>query len=179
MSIIAGFFILLFLIISYLCMKYYIKDVSLDNNSDVLLLTCIDFRFLYRINKFMNKLGYKNNYDHFTLAGASLGVNAGVNKMIRSWQKTWWDHLRLAISLHKIKKIIIIDHEDCGAYKKFLGFNNEIEDAQNPNIIPTSEINIHSKYLRNAYALIKKVYPWLSIDLYIIGLKSNFINILP
>lgn len=148
-----------------------------SDTADVLLLTCLDYRFFERIAAFMNKKGYTNNYDQFILAGASLGLAHEVNPMIAQWNQTWWDHLKLAVQLHKVKKVIIIDHEDCGAYRELLGFDNKIEDLKDPNIIPIKEVHIHSHYLKQAYSKIKKAYPSLIVELYLIGLTDNIIPI--
>jgi hypothetical protein len=63
----------------------------------------------------MDRLGFNNNYDYFILAGGSLGL---VQTNFTEWKQTALDHVGLAIQLHKIEQIIIIDHADCGAYKK-------------------------------------------------------------
>jgi len=55
-----------------------------------------------------------NNYDHVVLAGASLGA---VSYKFPGWDATFWEHLDVAIKLHHIRKVIVLDHRDCGAYK--------------------------------------------------------------
>ncbi len=127
----------------------------------------------------MNEKGLTGNYDHFVLAGSSLGLSAKTNPIIESWQSTWNNHLDIAIRFHSISKVIIIDHEDCGAYKEFLGFNNRDEDIAMPNIIPAKELDIHSKYLRAAYRQIRTSRPELKVELYMIGLQDNVVRISP
>jgi carbonic anhydrase len=34
-----------------------------------------------------------------------------------AWATTFWDHVQVAIDLHHIHKVVIMDHRDCGAYK--------------------------------------------------------------
>lgn len=152
---------------------------SIGSQADAMLLTCLDYRFFTRIDDFMIKKGFQDRYDAFILAGSSLGLNPQVSPMIANWQKTWWNHLELAYNLHKIKGVIIIDHEDCGAYKEFLGYNDETEDLQKAHIIPASELQIHSKYLREAYRRIKERYPDLTVELYMIGLYQDVVPVLP
>ncbi|MBX3226346.1 MAG: hypothetical protein KIT84_42815 [Labilithrix sp.] len=60
--------------------------------------------------------GLKDRYDHVAIAGAALGA---VTPLKPHWNETFWDHVDLAIALHKVKKLIIIEHQDCGAYKAF------------------------------------------------------------
>jgi carbonic anhydrase len=121
------------------------------HNAKTILLTCIDFRFIDDIVNQMNKLGYMYNYDEFILAGASLGYNgiSGYN----NWAQVFNDHINLALSLHHIKEIIIIDHMDCGAYKKVylpseLAGSNEREKH-------VLNLHIATKTLSNLYPVIK------------------------
>lgn len=36
------------------------------------------------------------------------------------WKDSLYDHINLAVELHKIHDVYIIEHQDCGAYKEFL-----------------------------------------------------------
>jgi carbonic anhydrase len=55
-----------------------------------------------------------NKYDLVTIAGAALGATTPLRP---HWGVMFWEHLELAISLHKIKEVYIVEHESCGAYK--------------------------------------------------------------
>src|SRR5579872_1549189 len=88
--------------------------VGPKHQAKVLLLSCIDFRFIDKISRFMDESGYRGDYDYFILAGASLGVN---QQEFPEWSPTWWEHVDLALSLHSIQKIIVFGHEDCGAFR--------------------------------------------------------------
>ena len=35
------------------------------------------------------------------------------------WAKTLFDHIEISKNLHHIKKVVLFDHLDCGAYKTF------------------------------------------------------------
>jgi len=86
-----------------------------DHEADALLLTCMDFRFFLKIAEMMKGI----KYDHVILAGAALGVVVEDPDCLREkarWKDTFFDHLELAIALHKIKKVIVLEHRDCGAY---------------------------------------------------------------
>lgn len=91
----------------------YLKKLKVDpdpkHEADVLLLTCMDFRFFLTIAEIMNGI----KYDHVVLAGAALGA---VQKERKYWGKTFFDHLELAIDLHKVKNVFVMEHRDCGAY---------------------------------------------------------------
>src|SRR5437762_10698372 len=47
-------------------------------------------------------------------AGAAIGV---VAEPFKDWHKAFWDNLATSIQLHNIKKVIAINHRDCGAAK--------------------------------------------------------------
>ena len=79
-----------------------------------LVLSCIDYRFVDKTNAFLKKEYKCVLFDKFNLAGSSLGSNKN-----RDWRCTFLHHVKLAIELHDITKIIIIDHENCAAYKLY------------------------------------------------------------
>jgi carbonic anhydrase len=89
-----------------------------------LVLSCMDYRF---INETIDYL-YNNvssNFDYFVLAGSSLGYNQSIkHDTPDDWSKTFEEHIDLAIELHDIKEIIVIDHMDCGYYKAV--YKNEL-----------------------------------------------------
>ena len=84
-------------------------DPDPNHEADVLLLTCMDFRFFLTIAEIMKGI----KYDHVVLAGAALGA---VQCQKEYWGKTFFDHLKLAIDLHKIRNVFVMEHRDCGAY---------------------------------------------------------------
>jgi carbonic anhydrase len=86
-----------------------IVDPDPNHEADLLLLTCMDFRFFLTISEIMK--GVK--YDHVVLAGAALGTQ---QEKFPYWGKTFFDHLGLAIDLHKIREVVVLEHRDCGAY---------------------------------------------------------------
>ena len=79
----------------------------------------------------------EGKYDQFILAGASLGAE---NDKYPAWGKTFWEHVQVAIDLHGIRKIIVMDHRDCGVYKEILG----IDLAANP----AREFDVHAAQMR-------------------------------
>ena len=119
-----------------------------DHDANVMVLTCIDFRFMDIVITFLIDNGYMNDYDQFILAGASLGCNTALNldpnsqysntipslndPATNTWKNVFYQHVNLSHALHDIKKIIIIDHMDCGAYKYFYGLKGENSDLVEP-----------------------------------------------
>ncbi|HEX5703975.1 MAG TPA: hypothetical protein VFX97_12295 [Pyrinomonadaceae bacterium] len=91
----------------------YLKDLHVvgddDHKADVLLLTCLDFRFFVKISNLMKDI----KYDHVVLAGAALG---GVVQGKEHWHQTFLDHVDLAVKLHEVPAILVMQHRDCGAF---------------------------------------------------------------
>ncbi|HEV7891586.1 MAG TPA: carbonic anhydrase [Pyrinomonadaceae bacterium] len=88
----------------------HLKDLK---KAEVLLLTCMDFRFFEQIARVMRNAGFEGKYDHVILAGAALGAVVPVKE---HWHKTFFDHLELAEKLHHVEAVIVLEHRDCGAY---------------------------------------------------------------
>jgi carbonic anhydrase len=81
---------------------------------EAMVLSCIDPRFQELVSKYTASRKLTGKYSQFTMAGAAVGVVAPVFK---DWHKTFWDNLGASIQLHKIEKVIVINHRDCGAAK--------------------------------------------------------------
>jgi len=133
----------------------------MKSNYKAMVLSCIDPRFQPIVYNYLKKKKLIGKYSSFTIAGASLGVTAA---KFKKWHKTFWDNIETSIKLHKIKKLIVINHRDCGAAKiinRKKIFSNYIET------------NIHRDSLQKIKKLFKKKYPRLSIELNIISLNKK------
>lgn len=98
---------------------------SMENSSNIhkansLVLSCIDYRFIGQTMDYLYGINNKNDFDYFVLAGASLGYNQSIDTS-GIWSSTYEEHIRIAIKLHHIKEIIVIDHMDCGYYSAIYG----------------------------------------------------------
>jgi hypothetical protein len=92
----------------------YQSVTHVSPRKNVLLLSCMDLRLLDNLVKFMNFENLENRYDQFILAGAAAGA-----MMMPSWHKAFFDHLVLAVGLHQITYVYLVEHRDCGAYLEF------------------------------------------------------------
>jgi len=133
----------------------------MKSNYKAMVLSCIDPRFQPIIYNYLKKKKLIGKYSSFTIAGASLGVTA---TKFKKWHKVFWENFDTSIKLHNIKKLIIINHRDCGAAKiinREKIFSNDIET------------NIHRDSFQKIKKLFKKKYPRLSIELNIISLNKK------
>ena len=126
-----------------------------------MVLSCMDPRFQPIIFNYLKKKKLNGKYSSFTIAGSAIGVTA--NKF-KKWHKTFWDNLDISIKLHKIKKLIVINHRDCGAAKIING---------KKNFNKIIETKIHKKSFLNIKKKFKKKYPKLLIEFKIISLNKK------
>jgi carbonic anhydrase len=85
---------------------------------EAMVLGCIDPRLQEPVHDYLKKRGLIGQYSQFTFAGAAIGV---VAPKFASWHETFWDNLAVSSELHHIKRVIAIDHRDCGAAKLAYG----------------------------------------------------------
>lgn len=126
-----------------------------------MVLSCIDPRFQTIVSNYLNKRKLKGKYSLFTIAGAAIGVTS---KKFKSWQKTFLENFATSIKLHKIKKLIVINHLDCGAAKIVNG--KKIFNLKN-------EKKIHKDSFSKIKKILLKRYPNINIELNIINLKNK------
>ena len=129
-----------------------------------MVLSCIDPRFQSIVYNYLKKKKLSGKYSSFTIAGAAVGVTA--NKF-KNWHKTFWDNIDASIKLHKIKKLIVINHRDCGAAKIING---------KKNFSKINETRIHKLSFQKIKKIFKKKYPKLKIELKLISLNKKIEN---
>jgi carbonic anhydrase len=136
--------------------------VHAAGGTEALLLSCMDYRLVHQTEKYMSGRGLQGKYDHIILAGAALGA---LTDKFPAWNKTFWEHLDVAIKLHNIQKVILMDHRDCGAYKVILGTDFGKE--------PAKETEIHAEKLRELRKLVKEKNPKLEVELLLMDLDGK------
>ena len=133
----------------------------MKSNYKAMVLSCIDPRFQPIVYNYLKRKKLKGKYSSFTMAGSSIGVTA---TKFKRWHKTFWDNIDISIKLHQIKKLIVINHRDCGAAKIING---------NKEFSRINETKIHKDSFKKIKKIFKKKYPKLSIELNIISLNSG------
>ena len=126
-----------------------------------MVLSCMDPRFQPIVYNYLKKRKLSGKYSSFTIAGAAVGVTA---TKFKKWHKTFWENLNTSIKIHKIEKLIVINHKDCGAAKIVNGkkeFNN------------LNELKIHKTSFNKIKKLIKKKHPKLKIELGLMSLNKK------
>jgi carbonic anhydrase len=130
-----------------------------------MVLSCMDPRFQPIVYNYLKKKKLIGKYSAFTIAGSAIGVTAS---KFKKWHKTFWDNIDTSIKLHKIKKLIVINHRDCGAAKIING-KKEFNRA--------NETKIHKNSFLKLKKLFRKKYPKLKIELKLISLNKKVENL--
>ena len=130
-----------------------------------MVLSCMDPRFQPIVYNYLKKKKLIGKYSAFTIAGSAIGVTAS---KFKKWHKTFWDNIDTSIKLHKIKKLIVINHRDCGAAKIING-EKEFNRA--------NETKIHKNSFLKLKKLFRKKYPKLTIELKLISLNQKVENL--
>jgi carbonic anhydrase len=140
----------------------WLPEARAAGATDALLLSCMDFRLMADIERYMSGRKLRGKYDHIVLAGASLGA---LTDQYPAWGKTFWEHLDIAIKLHGIHTVIVMDHRDCGAYKVILGPGHAKD--------PKTEKDVHAAQLRKLKAQIAQKYPKLKVEMLLMALDGK------
>jgi len=86
---------------------------------EALAIMCIDYRLVDDAVRFFDTDRHLvKQYDLVALAGASL---AAVAPAFPSSSAAFWDHVAIARQLHNIKRVVMLDHRQCGAYRVQFG----------------------------------------------------------
>ncbi|MFN0315602.1 MAG: hypothetical protein ACKVQA_11270 [Burkholderiales bacterium] len=114
------------------------------------------------IERYMTKRGMRDNYDHIVLAGAALGA---ITDKFPAWNQTFWEHLDVAIKLHHIHTVMVMDRRYCGAYKVVLGEDFLKNKAK--------ETEIHGTQLRTLKGKVLEKHEHLKVEMLLMGLKGD------
>ena len=127
-----------------------------------MVLSCIDPRFQLPVFKFIKKKNLISKHSSFTIAGAAVGVT---HNKFKKWHKAFIDNLAASIQLHKIEKLIVVNHEDCGAIKLAENKKNYVEDE------------IHKNSFQKLKKVINKNFTKLKLEFYILRLDQKILRV--
>jgi carbonic anhydrase len=125
-------------------------------------ITCIDYRLVDDGVKFFDSQKLTNDYDQVALAGASL---AAVSDKFPESNAAFWNHIGIAKQLHNIKKVIVLDHRDCGAFKVAYGKAYRGDRA--------GETAQHKAVMQQVKDRLAKEHPDLAGEFYLMALDGT------
>jgi hypothetical protein len=123
-----------------------------EGEYDAMLLSCIDPRMVTPVYKYMEGQGLSGKYSQFCIAGAAIAV---VAPKFAAWPPAFWDNAATSLQLHRINKIIAIDHRDCGAARVAYGDDS----IANPQV----ETRTHREVLAEFRAAVAEHQPQLAV----------------
>ena len=136
--------------------------IAATGDYEAMVVSCIDPRFQLPVTKYTVKRHLTGKYSHFVFAGAAIGV---VAPAFQDWHKTFWDNLAATIQLHNIKKVIEINHRDCGAAKIAYG------EAAVKN--KDAETETHRKALAEFRKQVNEKQPKLGVETGLMSLNGR------
>lgn len=116
----------------------------MSHTCDAIVVCCIDFRFQKYIRDWTDKNLKNKTFDLVGFAGSTKDLNTVLKQ------------IDISVQLHNINQVILIHHEECGAYGK------------------DSTPKRHASDLKKARREILKKYPNLKVDLYYLLLNGKF-----
>jgi hypothetical protein len=129
---------------------------------DSMLLSCIDPRLVEPVHDWMAGRGLRGQYSQFIIAGAAVGV---VAPEFADWRKAFWDNLATSVQLHRIGRLIAVDHRDCGAAK--LAYGDERLKT------PESEAALHREVFVEFRSQVGKRFPDLKLETGLMALNGG------
>ncbi len=129
---------------------------------EAMVLSCIDPRFQDLVSQQQARDGLGGRYSAFTIAGAAIGV---VAPAFKTWHQTFWENLAASVQLHHIKKVIVVNHRDCGAARIAYG-----EDMV---ATPAAETATHQTALLEFRKQLKERHPHLGVQLGLMSLNGQ------
>lgn len=149
--------------------KVDMSDPSLSKRHEAttLLISCVDFRLRDETEKLMrNHLNLADDYDEISIPGASL---AFVTDQYPHWGKTLHDIIDLLKNLHHIKRVVFLDHRNCGAYTLLKGKDHATTKEK--------ETFCHTQVFSETKAKMSKEFPHLEVHTLLMGLDGTVENI--
>jgi hypothetical protein len=137
-----------------------------EGQYEAMLVTCIDPRFVEHSHRYMNERGLAGRYSHLAIAGAGL---AAVAPSFETWRPVFWDNVGTSLDLHHIKKLIVLDHRDCGAAKVAYG---------EPSIDgPLIETELHRRVLAELVHQASWRTPTLEVECWLMDLAGGLLQL--
>jgi carbonic anhydrase len=112
--------------------------------ADAAVVACIDFRFQKFIRTWIDNNLTGKTFDYIGWAGSTKNLDSVL------------EQIGISVRLHQIKQVVLIHHEECGAYGE------------------ESTPERHAEDLKKARAATLAKYPDLAVDLYYLHLDGAF-----
>ena len=133
-----------------------------EGSYEAMVLSCIDPRFPELVRDYTQQHGLTGKFSQFVIAGAAIGV---VAPKFAAWHKAFWDNLATSIQLHRVPKVIAIDHRDCAAARIAYG----AAKVANPAV----ETETHRAALAEFRRQVARRHPKLAVETGLMALDGK------
>ena len=89
--------------------------LAAEGEYEAMVLACIDPRMQEPVHRYTVEQNLTGKFSQFV--HRRRGDRRRRPTAFQDWHKAFWDNLATTIQLHRIKRVIAIDHRDCGAAK--------------------------------------------------------------
>lgn len=132
----------------------------MKHTCQALVIHCMDFRFVEDIRSHLHAAGLERDYDKVSIAGGAGALLKDESRDLVLKQ------IELSVKLHGVCKVLLINHQDCGAYGGSAAFANaEQELAQ------------HTADLKKAAEIVKNANKTLTIELFFARLDGHDVSL--
>jgi hypothetical protein len=132
------------------------------SKADAFVVSCIDPRLVDDVTFLMESVGRTNRYSEFRIAGAAL---AAVDPARPAWGQALWENLAASRQLHGVRKVVFVNHRDCGAMDLFAGRRLSLD--------PADERAQHQAVMDRAAAGVLSRHPDMQVELRLMELDGR------
>jgi len=122
--------------------------------ADAAVLCCFDHRVNRAVRKFLKKQKIEH-FDMIVVAGGTKTLASPRNDADRDFIL---EQVRTSIRLHQAKRVLVMNHSDCGAYGGLAHFKGD----------RAAEADSHSNELLRARELLSSTFPGILIEPYFV-----------
>ena len=115
-------------------------NANTAGNNVALLPSCLVFRLMDDIERYMAARGLLDKYDHIVLADATPGA---ATDNYSAWSQTFLEYVSPVIDLHHIHQVIVMDHRDYGVHRATQAIPDEDFSGD-----PSKEKKVHGEKLK-------------------------------
>lgn len=130
--------------------------------TDVLAIHCGDYRFQTAFHEFLSSTLSLPSYDLMVIPGGPLTL-APIEPFPKYHWATW-NWTRFFVEFHRLRRLILIQHQDCGFYKSMSTHLNVPADSLRPR---------QEEDLRRIRQSLRRELPQLAVDTYFASWDSS------
>jgi hypothetical protein len=142
-------------------------DGQPPRKADAFVVSCIDPRLTDDVTFLMGALGREGRYSEMRIAGAALAAADGSRP---AWSAALWENLAASRQLHGVRRVVFINHRDCGAMHLWAG--RRLADD------PADELRQHEAVLNRAAAAVRARHPDMTVEIKLMELDGS-VRVLP